>query len=103
MGKPSKIRARAEGGKVEVKALLAHDMETGRRKNANGETVPAWFIQEVQVRHNGEMVLHAYWGTAVAKNPFLAFSFEGGKVGDALEITWHDNLGDSRTDSTQVV
>ena len=41
MGKPMKIRARADGEYVEVRILMSHDMETGQRKNAQGEPIPA--------------------------------------------------------------
>ena len=47
MGDPMKIRAKASGDEVEVKVLMAHEMETGQRKASDGSLVPAWFIQNV--------------------------------------------------------
>jgi sulfur-oxidizing protein SoxZ len=41
----------------------------------------------------------ALWGPAVAKDPYLKFSFKGGKKGDPLKISWVDNLG--KNDSTE--
>jgi sulfur-oxidizing protein SoxZ len=38
----------------------------------------------------------------VAKNPFLAFRFSGGKPGDKVVITWTDNKGDKRTDEATI-
>lgn len=102
MGRPMKIRAKAKDDTVEVKALMAHEMETGQRKGSDGNLVPALYIQEVTATCNGKMVLHAYWGPAVSKNPFLSFSFKGGKAGDKVEVTWKDNTGDTRTDDTTV-
>lgn len=102
MGKPMKIRAKANGDEVEVKALMAHEMETGQRKGSDGNVVPAWYIQEVIAKNNGKVVLHAFWGPAVSKNPFLSFAYKGGKVGDTVEVTWKDNKGDTRTDTTDV-
>ncbi len=102
MGDPMKIRAKASGDETEVKVLMAHEMETGQRKGSDGSLVPAWFIQTVTAKHNGKVVLQANWGPAVSKNPFLSFSFKGGKPGDTVEITWTDNKGDSRTDTTKV-
>jgi len=99
MGDPMKIRASLVGDSTEVKVLMSHEMESGQRKDAQGQTIPAWFIQRVTVTWNGKTVLSAQWGTAVSKNPFLAFKFKGGAKGDTLTVTWVDNLG--KTDSLE--
>src|SRR5690349_13964085 len=77
MADPMKIRATLVGDSTEVKVLMQHEMETGQRKDAQGKTIPAWFIQTVSATWNGKTVLSAQWGTSVAKNPFLAFKFKG--------------------------
>ena len=102
MADPMKIRASMSGAKVEVKILMAHEMETGRRKDSKGETIPAHFIQNVTATHNGKTVLSAQWGTAISKNPFLSFRFTGGKPGDKITVTWVDNRGDKRTDEAAI-
>lgn len=102
MADPMKIRASAVGDSTEVKVLMSHEMETGQRKDAQGQTIPAWFIQNVVVAWNGRTVLSAQWGTAVSKNPFLSFKFKGGAKGDRIAITWIDNRGDKRTDETVI-
>ena len=102
MADPMKIRARMDGDKVDVRVLMAHEMETGQRKDAKGAVIPAWFITNVTATNNGKVVLSAEWGPAVSKNPFLAFKFSGGKVGDTVTITWTDNHGDSRTDEATI-
>ena len=102
MADPMKIRASAAGDSTEVKVLMSHEMETGQRKDAQGQTIPAWFIQNVVVTWNGRTVLSAQWGTAVAKNPFLSFKFKGGAKGDKIGITWTDNRGDKRTDEAVI-
>ncbi len=102
MADPMKIRARMDGDKVDVRVLMAHEMETGQRKDAKGAVVPAWFITNVTATNNGKVVLSAEWGPSVSKNPFLAFKFSGGKVGDKVTVTWTDNHGDKRTDEALV-
>ena len=102
MADPMKIRASAVGDSTEVKVLMNHEMETGQRKDAQGQTIPAWFIQNVVVTWTGRTVLSAQWGTAVAKNPFLSFKFKGGAKGDKIAITWTDNRGDKRTDEAVI-
>jgi sulfur-oxidizing protein SoxZ len=96
MGKPIKIRAKVKGDIAEVKALMPHDMESGMRRDPEtNELVPAHYITDVVAEHNGEVVLTAYWGTAVSKNPYVAFSFSGAAAGDTIVIRWNDNKGDS--------
>jgi sulfur-oxidizing protein SoxZ len=102
MGEPMKIRASLVGDSTEVKVLMSHEMETGQRKDAQGQTIPAWFIQTVTVTWNDKTVLSAQWGTAVSKNPFLSFKFKGGAKGDKITVSWTDSRGDTRTDVTAV-
>lgn len=97
-----RIRAQASGDKTTVRVLMAHEMETGQRKDAAGKTIPAWFIQEVTASLNGKTVLTAEWGPAVSKNPFMQFTIKGGKAGDKVSVTWKDNRGDTRTDEATV-
>ena len=102
MADPMKIRATMAGDKVVVKVLMAHEMETGQRKDSAGKTIPAWFIQNVTATHNGKTVLTAQWGPAVSKNPFLEFRFSGGKAGEKVVVTWIDNKGDKRSDEATI-
>jgi sulfur-oxidizing protein SoxZ len=102
MADPMRIRANMAAGKVEVRVLMSHEMETGLRKDANGNLVPPHFIQNVSVTHNGRTVMAAEWGPAVSKNPFLHFRFTGGKPGEKIAITWTDNKGDKRTDEATI-
>ena len=102
MADPMRIRAQAAGDNATVRVLMAHEMETGLRKDAAGKTVPAWFIQEVTAQLNGKTVLTAQWGPSVAKNPFLQFNVKGAKAGDKISIAWVDNRGDKRSDEVVV-
>ena len=102
MADPMKIRATQVGDATEVKVLMSHEMETGQRKDAQGNVIPAWFIQSVTATWNGKTVLSAQWGPAVAKNPFLSFKFKGGAKGDKVVIAWIDSRGDRRTDEATI-
>lgn len=102
MADPMRIRAQVQGDKTTVRVLMAHEMESGQRRDAAGKPIPAWFIQEVTAQHNGKTVLTAQWGPAVSKNPYLQFSFKGGKAGDKISVSWVDNRGDKRTDEATI-
>ena len=102
MADPMKIRATSVGESTEVKVLMSHEMETGQRKDAQGNMVPAWYIQNVTATWNGKTVLAAEWGPAISKNPFFSFKFKGGANGDKVQVTWTDNRGDKRIDETVI-
>jgi len=102
MTDPMRIRAVAKDGKVDVRVLMSHEMETGQRKDSKGVLVPAWHIQTVTATYAGRTVLSAQWGPSVSKNPFLNFRFSGGKPGEKVSITWTDNRGEKRTDDAAI-
>lgn len=102
MADPMRIRAIAKDGVADVRVLMAHEMETGQRKDSSGKVVPAWHITEVRASLNGKPVLVAYWGTAISKNPYLQFKIQGAKPGDKVSISWVDNKGDKRTDEATI-
>ena len=90
-----KLKAKAEGSNVEVKALMTHPMETGQRKDKKtGELVPAHFISEIVVTAGDKTVMTAHWGASVSKNPYLAFTYAGA-AGDKVKLTWKDNKGET--------
>lgn len=90
-----KLRTKEKGGKIQVKALITHPMETGLRKDKKtGGKIPANYITEVVVTANGKPVMTANWTGAVSKNPFLSFDYAGSKS-DMVKLTWKDNNGKS--------
>jgi len=93
MAENMRMRAQMKGGVTEVKVLMTHPMETGRRKNDFGDLIPAHFIQLVSASLNGKQVLEAQWGTGISKNPYLTFHLSSAKIGDVIKISWLDNLG----------
>lgn len=98
-----RIKAKAQGGETEVKALITHPMETGQRKDKKtGEMIPAHFIQEVVAKHNGATVMTAHWGPAVSKNPYVSFVVAGAKAGDSIEMSWVDNKGEKDSATAKV-
>jgi sulfur-oxidizing protein SoxZ len=103
MAEPIRIRASIdEGGVTEVKVRATHEMETGQRRDASGNAIPASFIQEVTATCNGRTVMSAQWGPAVSKDPFFSFRFKGAAKGDKVRISWVDSKGDKRTDESTI-
>ena len=91
-----KMRSFLKEGVTDVKALIDHPMETGRRiDNKTKQVVPAHFIQHVISKHDGRIVYESWFGTGVSAKPFISFRFKGGKKGDPIQLMWFDNKGNS--------
>jgi len=102
MSEQTRIRAVASDGVTEVRMRMTHPMETGLRKGSDGEVIPAHYITELKVEHDGVVVLRADVGPALSENPYLAFRFQGGQPGDQLSVTWKDSEGEQRTDEAEI-
>jgi sulfur-oxidizing protein SoxZ len=97
-----KMRAKLKGDITEIKVIMSHPMETGRKKDDFGALIPAHFIQLVTATLNKKPVLEMQWGTGISKNPYLTFYISDAKLGDQVEVTWHDNLGATGTGAIAV-
>jgi len=96
MASTIRVKAVASGDMITVQSLIRHPMDSGFVKNKKtGKLIPAHHIEVLQFEHGGKTVFTALWGPAVSKNPYLKFSFKGGKKGDDLKISWVDNKGAS--------
>ncbi len=102
MSAPTKIRATARDGNTEVRVLMQHEMDNGRRKDEAGNLIPAWYITEIKALHNDKIVLQGRFGTSVSKNPYLVFRFTGGTIGDKIALSWLDNQGNTRSDEVEI-
>jgi sulfur-oxidizing protein SoxZ len=102
MASTIRVRATSNGDITEVQALIQHPMDSGFVKDAKGELIPAHFIRELKFECNGKDVFVADWGPAVSKDPYVKFSFKGGKKGDDLKIGWVDNKGASDTTTAKI-
>jgi sulfur-oxidizing protein SoxZ len=98
-----KMRAKLKGDITEVKLIISHPMETGRKKDDFGALIPAHFIQLVTATLNEKPVLEMQWGTGISKNPYLTFYLKNAKVGDKISVTWHDNLGETASGEIAIV
>lgn len=98
-----KIRIKRLDSACLLRILITHPMETGRRKDkATGETVPAHFIQEVTIEHNGKSVASCRLGAGVSRDPYLSFRLRDAQAGDKVKVSWRDNLGQGDSEETLV-
>jgi sulfur-oxidizing protein SoxZ len=103
MASTIRVRAIAGADSTEVQALVQHPMDSGFVKDSKGNLIPPHHIETVQFETGGKTVFTALWGPAVSKDPFIKFSFKGGKKGDDLKITWIDNKGATDTTTAKIM
>jgi len=86
---PSKA---AKGEIVEIKTLISHIMETGRRKGKDGKLIPRKIINKFEATFNGKPVFTADIHPAISANPYLAFFAKVDESGE-FAFKWTDDDG----------
>jgi sulfur-oxidizing protein SoxZ len=81
-----------QGDVIEIKTLISHPMETGYRRDTQGQLIPRQIIRTFTCTYNGTEVFRADWHPAVAANPYLAFYTVATESGQ-LQFEWVDEAG----------
>jgi sulfur-oxidizing protein SoxZ len=84
------------GATVEVKTLISHPMESGQRRDGEGELIPRQIINRFTAEYNGEMVIDVTIEPAVSTNPYFEFDAIVPEPG-TFTFTWYDDDGDVYT------
>jgi sulfur-oxidizing protein SoxZ len=96
MSKPiPKVRmpSQAKAGEIiEIKTLIAHEMESGQRKDVSGQIVPRKIINRFIAAFNGKPVFEAEWFPSISTNPYQSFFFKAAESGE-FTFTWKDDDG----------
>ena len=80
------------GEPFEVKTLITHPMETGRRPDALGNPIPQNLITAFTCHLDGRLVFEANLDTGIAANPYLGFFVSAERDG-TLELRWTGDRG----------
>ena len=86
------------GEVIELRALIAHPMETGFRPGADGQVLPRNLIRHFVCRYDGEVVFSAELHPAIAANPYLVFTTVA-TVSGTLSFSWEGDNGFAQTES----
>jgi len=81
-----------KGEVIEIKTLIAHVMETGLRKDADGKIIPRKIINKFTAEFNGKPVFSVDIEPAVAANPYMQFTAKVEESG-TFRFTWVDDDG----------
>lgn len=87
----------AVGDVIEIRALINHVMETGNRKDANGQVIPRNIVRSLTVTFGRVTVFSAEFGPGISSNPFVAFYMRVPGPGE-LVFTWEDDAGSKTVD-----
>lgn len=97
-----KVPARARRGDiVEIKALIAHPMETGYRRTELGALIPRNIIREFVCTFNSDEVFRADFHPAIAANPLMVFTMLASESG-TVEFNWRGDNGFAMTESATI-
>lgn len=81
-----------KGEPFEVRVLVQHPMESGFRRDLNGEAIPINIVDKLVCRIGGRQVFRAELGSGVAANPYIVFHAVADAAG-AVEVEWSDDRG----------
>jgi sulfur-oxidizing protein SoxZ len=96
---PPNIR---RGDVIDVRAMIAHPMETGFRADSNGQVLPRDIITRFECRLDGALVFAADLFAAIAANPMIAFALRAERSGTLL-FEWEGDRGFRQRESRPLV
>lgn len=88
------------GDIIEIRALIAHVMETGFRTGSDGKVAPRDIIRSFTCRYNGEVIFAAELFPSISANPYIAFYTVATESG-RLEFAWEGDNGFAQSESVQ--
>jgi sulfur-oxidizing protein SoxZ len=90
-----------KGEPFEVRVLVQHPMETGFRRDMNGQAIPLNVLDRITCRYAGREVFSAELGSGMAANPYIAFYVTADSSG-SVEVEWSDDRGEKGRASADV-
>jgi len=86
---------------ITIKTLISHPMESGQRKDKDGNIVPRSIINRFTAEFNGQLVIDATLEPAISTNPYLEFDAKVPETGQ-FKFTWYDDDGSVYEDAHKV-
>jgi sulfur-oxidizing protein SoxZ len=85
-------KSAAPGDVVTLKTLISHEMESGQRKDKDGNVIPRSIINRFTCDFNGQNVIDVALEPAISTNPYFEFDAIVPESGD-FKFTWYDDDG----------
>ncbi len=85
-------KSASAGDIITIKTLLSHTMESGIRKDKDGNVIPRKIINKFVCEFNGAVVFSCDIDPAIAANPYLEFKAKVTESG-TFKFMWTDDDG----------
>jgi sulfur-oxidizing protein SoxZ len=89
------------GDTITIKTLISHKMESGQRKDDDGNVIPRSIINRFTCDFNGENVVDVTLEPAISTNPYLEFEAKVPEAGE-FKFTWYDDDGSVYEESKKI-
>ena len=94
-------KSAAAGEVITIKTLISHKMESGQRKDKEGNLIPRSIINRFVADFNGQNVIDVTLEPAISTNPYFEFEATVPESGE-FTFTWYDDDGDVYTTSKKI-
>ena len=78
--------------RITIKTLISHKMESGQRKDKEGNLIPRSIINRFTCDFNGQNVIDVTLEPAISTNPYFEFEAKVPEAGE-FKFTWYDDDG----------
>jgi len=85
-------RSASAGEAVSVRTLISHQMESGQRRDGDGNIIPRSIINRFTCDFNGANVIDVALEPAISTNPYFQFEAIVNESG-TFNFTWYDDDG----------
>jgi sulfur-oxidizing protein SoxZ len=94
-------KSASAGESVTIKTLISHKMESGQRKDGDGNLIPRSIINRFVVDFNGQNVIDVELAPAISTNPYFQFDATVPEAGE-FTFTWYDDDGSVYDDKKKI-
>ncbi|MHC0052586.1 thiosulfate oxidation carrier complex protein SoxZ [Actibacterium sp. D379-3] len=91
----------AAGESITIKTLISHPMESGQRKDKDGNVIPRSIINRFTCDFNGQNVIDVTLEAAISTNPYFEFEALVPEAGE-FKFTWYDDDGSVYEDAKPI-
>ena len=97
-----KVPKSADAGEaITIKTLISHKMESGQRKDSDGNPIPRSIINRFTCDFNGQNVIDVTLEPAISTNPYFEFEATVPEAGE-FTFTWYDDDGSVYTETKAI-
>jgi sulfur-oxidizing protein SoxZ len=94
-------KSASAGEGIVIKTLISHPMESGQRKDGDGNPIPRSIINRFTCEFNGQSVIDITMEPAISTNPYFEFEATVPEAGD-FKFTWYDDDGSVYEDAKSI-